>query len=149
VTLSGLKGGLSRLKHPSRMPHSRVTSPAIAGPSNARAQPREPPSRRSAAKAERGSSRLQRVVELSAPRSYALSTPEWIRPFSTDGHAPILPVSTLTSGGIAMTALRKSMIACLQLRGLSERTQEMYVRAVRQLAEHYHTSPALITEEEL
>jgi len=48
-----------------------------------------------------------------------------------------------------MTALRKSMIACLQLRGLSERTQEMYVRAVRQLAEHYHTSPALITEEEL
>jgi integrase/recombinase XerD len=48
-----------------------------------------------------------------------------------------------------MTALRKRMIACLQLRGLSERTQEMDVRAVRQLAEHYHKSPALITEEEL
>jgi integrase/recombinase XerD len=48
-----------------------------------------------------------------------------------------------------MTALRKRMIECLQLRGLSERTQEMYVRAVRQLAEHYHKSPALITEEEL
>lgn len=48
-----------------------------------------------------------------------------------------------------MTELRKSMIECLQLRGLSERTQEMYVRAVRQLAEHYHTSPDLLTEEEL
>jgi site-specific recombinase XerD len=32
---------------------------------------------------------------------------------------------------------------------MSERTQEMYVRAVRQLAEHYHKSPDLITEEEL
>jgi site-specific recombinase XerD len=41
------------------------------------------------------------------------------------------------------------MIECLQLRGLSERTQEAYVRAVRQLSEHYHKSPALITEEEL
>jgi site-specific recombinase XerD len=41
------------------------------------------------------------------------------------------------------------MIEDLQLRGLSERTQEMYVRAVRQLAEHYHKSPARITEEEL
>ena len=41
------------------------------------------------------------------------------------------------------------MIECLQLRGLSARTQESYVRAVRQLAEHYHKSPDLITEEEL
>jgi site-specific recombinase XerD len=41
------------------------------------------------------------------------------------------------------------MIECLQLRGLSERTQESYVQAVRQLAEHYHKSPDLITEEEL
>jgi site-specific recombinase XerD len=41
------------------------------------------------------------------------------------------------------------MIECLQLRGLSERTQEAYVRAVRQLAEHYHKAPDLITEEEL
>ena len=36
-----------------------------------------------------------------------------------------------------------------QLRGLSERTQEAYVRAVRQLAEHYHKSPDRISEEEL
>ncbi len=48
-----------------------------------------------------------------------------------------------------MTELRKRMIECLQLRGLSERTQEAYVRAVRQLSEHYHKSPALLTEEEL
>ena len=48
-----------------------------------------------------------------------------------------------------MTELQKRMIECLQLRGLSERTQESYVRAVRQLAKHYHKSPDLITEEEL
>jgi len=48
-----------------------------------------------------------------------------------------------------MSELRKRMIECLQLRGLSERTQESYVRAVRQLAEHYHKSPDLITEAEL
>ena len=48
-----------------------------------------------------------------------------------------------------MTELRKSMIESLQRRGLSARTQEMDVRAVRQLAEHYHTSPDLLTEEEL
>ena len=48
-----------------------------------------------------------------------------------------------------MTELRKRMIECLQLRGMSERTQEAYVRAVRQLAEHWHKSPDLITEEEL
>jgi site-specific recombinase XerD len=50
---------------------------------------------------------------------------------------------------LAMTELRKRMIECLQLRGLSERTQEAYTRAVRQLSEHYHKSPDQITEEEL
>lgn len=48
-----------------------------------------------------------------------------------------------------MSELRQRMIECLQLRGLSARTQESYVRAVRQLAEHYHKSPDLITEAEL
>ena len=48
-----------------------------------------------------------------------------------------------------MTELRKRMIEDLQLRGMSERTIEMYVRAVRQLAEHYTKSPDKITEEEL
>lgn len=54
-----------------------------------------------------------------------------------------------------MTELRQRMTEDLQLRGMSQRTQEMYVRAVRQcqrcylLAEHYGKSPELITEEEL
>ena len=48
-----------------------------------------------------------------------------------------------------MTELRQRMIECLQLRGLSERTQESYVRSVRQLAQHYHKSPDLISEAEL
>src|SRR5438445_271223 len=53
------------------------------------------------------------------------------------------------SGGVTMTELRQRMIESLQLRGLSARTQEMYVRAVRQLADHDHKSPERITEEEL
>ena len=48
-----------------------------------------------------------------------------------------------------MTPLRQRMTEDLQLRGLSERTQELYVRSVWQLAAHYHTSPDQITEEEL
>jgi integrase/recombinase XerD len=48
-----------------------------------------------------------------------------------------------------MTELRKRMIECLQLRGFSERTQEAYLRAVRQLAQHYKKSPDLVSEEEL
>ncbi len=36
-----------------------------------------------------------------------------------------------------MTPLRQRMIDDLQLRGYSQRSQEIYVRAVRQLAEHY------------
>lgn len=47
------------------------------------------------------------------------------------------------------TTLRKRMIEDMQLRGMSERTQESYVRSVRQLAEHYNKSPDKITEEEL
>lgn len=48
-----------------------------------------------------------------------------------------------------MTKLRERMLEDLQLRGYSERTQQMYVRAVRLLAEHYGKSPDQITEEEL
>ena len=48
-----------------------------------------------------------------------------------------------------MTPLRQRMIEDLQLRGLSEKTQEAYVRAVRQLSGHYGKSPDCITEEEL
>jgi len=48
-----------------------------------------------------------------------------------------------------LTELRRRMIEDLQLAGMSARTQEMYVRAVRKLAQHYHKSPDQITEEEL
>jgi integrase/recombinase XerD len=48
-----------------------------------------------------------------------------------------------------MSELRKRMTECLQLRGLAERTQEAYTRAVRQLAAHYHKSPDQISEAEL
>ena len=48
-----------------------------------------------------------------------------------------------------MTPLRQRMIEDLQLRGLSERTQEMAVRAVRQLADHCHNSPDRSTAEAL
>jgi site-specific recombinase XerD len=41
------------------------------------------------------------------------------------------------------------MLEDMQLRGLSARTPGCYVAAVRQLAEHYHRSPAQITEEDL
>lgn len=48
-----------------------------------------------------------------------------------------------------MTPLRRRMLADLPRRGLSERTQEMSVRAVRPLAEPYHTSPDRLTAEAL
>jgi integrase len=41
------------------------------------------------------------------------------------------------------------MLEDMQLRGLSERTQETYLRAVRQLAEHYGVSPDQLSDEEL
>lgn len=48
-----------------------------------------------------------------------------------------------------MTKLRQRMIQDMQLRGMSERTQESYVFAVRKLAEHFFKSPNQITEDEL
>ena len=48
-----------------------------------------------------------------------------------------------------MTPLRQRMIEDIQLRGLSDNTLSAYVRAVRQLAEHYGKSPDQIAEEEL
>jgi len=48
-----------------------------------------------------------------------------------------------------MNDLRKRMLEDMQLRGLSAKTQEAYLRAVRQLADHYGKSPEVITEEEL
>jgi integrase/recombinase XerD len=48
-----------------------------------------------------------------------------------------------------MTPLRQRMIEDMQLRGLSSRTQESYVREVRQLALYYGKSPELLSDEEL
>jgi len=48
-----------------------------------------------------------------------------------------------------MTELRKRMIEDMQLAGLSQGTQDAYVRVVRQLAKHFHLSPDRITERQL
>jgi integrase/recombinase XerD len=48
-----------------------------------------------------------------------------------------------------MTPLRQRMLEDMQLRGLSARTQECYVAAVRQLAEHFHSRPDRLTEAQL
>jgi hypothetical protein len=47
------------------------------------------------------------------------------------------------------TALRKRMHQDLQLAGLSKRTQEAYLRAVRQLADHFHTPPDRLSEQQV
>ena len=48
-----------------------------------------------------------------------------------------------------MTPLRERMIQDLQLKGYSTSTQDLYVRSVRQLCEHYNKPPGRITEEDL
>src|SRR5260370_37500338 len=58
-------------------------------------------------------------------------------------------LSVLPSSGKAplmITALRQQMHQDLQLAGLSERTQEAYLRAVRQLADHFHQAPDRLSE---
>lgn len=48
-----------------------------------------------------------------------------------------------------ITPLRQQMHQDLQLAGLSDRTQEAYLRAVRQLADHFHQAPDRLTETQL
>ena len=48
-----------------------------------------------------------------------------------------------------MSLLRQRMIEDMQLHGYSARTQEAYVRAVRQLSDRVHHGPGKVTEEEL
>lgn len=48
-----------------------------------------------------------------------------------------------------MSELRQRMIEDMQLRGLARKTQDAYVRAVRQLAEYWGKSPEHISETEL
>ena len=47
------------------------------------------------------------------------------------------------------TSLRQRMPQDLQLAGLADRTQDAYLRAVRQLADHFHTPPDRLTEPQL
>ncbi len=47
-----------------------------------------------------------------------------------------------------MSALRQKMLEDMQLRGLSERTQDSYVRAVRQFLEYCHKPPEQVGQEE-
>jgi integrase/recombinase XerD len=46
-------------------------------------------------------------------------------------------------------SLRQRMLHDLQLAGLSARTQEAYLRSVRQLADHFHAPPHRLTEPQL
>ena len=48
-----------------------------------------------------------------------------------------------------MTPLRKRMIEDMQLRGLSEGTQKVYISVVRDLAHYYNKSPDQISDEQL
>ncbi len=48
-----------------------------------------------------------------------------------------------------MSPLQQRMLEDMQLRGLSARTREAYARAVWQLAQYYHRSPAQLGDEEL
>jgi integrase/recombinase XerD len=48
-----------------------------------------------------------------------------------------------------MTPLRQRMLEDMQLRGLSPITQRCYLQAVQHFAQHFDTSPDLLTEEQL
>lgn len=50
---------------------------------------------------------------------------------------------------LSTTSLRERMRQDLQLAGLSERTQEAYLGAVRRMAEHFHRPPDQLTEPEV
>jgi len=50
---------------------------------------------------------------------------------------------------ITVTELRRRMIEDMQLAGLSQGTQDAYVRVVRQLAGHFRLSPDRLTERQL
>ena len=48
-----------------------------------------------------------------------------------------------------MTTLRQQFIRELVIRGMSPKTQDAYVRAVRDLALHYHKAPDLVTDDQI
>ena len=49
----------------------------------------------------------------------------------------------------ALEQLQLRMLGDMQLQGLSERTQESYVRAIRKLCEHFRRPPDQVSDEEL
>ena len=67
------------------------------------------------------------------------------------GNVPrFLETAMASTTGLETTALRMRMIdAMVLLRGFAERTQEAYVAAVRLLAEHHHSSPAVLSDEQV
>ena len=48
-----------------------------------------------------------------------------------------------------MTTLRQRMIDAMDVHGFRPHTQVSYLRAVSQMARHYHCSPELITDQEV
>ena len=78
-----------------------------------------------------------------------------IRPSLTHGHAVTQGspqrrfLTPLRKDPQLTTALRQRMLQDLQLAGLSERTQETYLRSVRQLADHFHIPPDRLSEQQV
>lgn len=62
---------------------------------------------------------------------------------------PSATSSSVAANSPAPLSLRERMTRDLQLRGLSPRTQEAYLRAVRQLAAFYRLPPDQLNEEQL
>jgi len=58
------------------------------------------------------------------------------------------PIEEVPQIGV-LEQLQLRMLGDMQLRGLSERTQESYVRAIRKLSEHYGKPPDAMSEEDL
>ena len=66
------------------------------------------------------------------------------------GNVPwFLATAMASTTGSRTTALRMRMIDAMVLRGFAERTQDAYVAAVRLLAEHHHSSPAVLSDEQV
>ena len=66
------------------------------------------------------------------------------------GNVPrFLETAMASTTGSRTTALRMRMIDAMVLRGFAERSQEAYVAAVRLLAEHLHSSPAVLSDDQV
>ena len=66
------------------------------------------------------------------------------------GHVSwFLEAAMATTTGLDATPLRMRTIDAMVLSGFAERTQEAYVAAVRLLAEHHHSRPAVLSDEQV